>query len=142
MTEISRRAFLQGSAVAAGGLVIGCGATRNTAPVDFAGSEGMGFDAFLKITSDDRIILQVDKVEMGQGTMTGMATLVAEELDIEPHRIELVHPNANPAFQTPLQITGGSNSMAGRWQTLRESGAQDDHVFAVEAALRRQLDGR
>ena len=136
MTEISRRAFLQGSAVAAGGLVIGCGATRNTAPADFAGSEGMSFDAFLKITSDDRIILQVDKVEMGQGTMTGMATLVAEELDIEPHRIELVHPNANPVFQTPLQITGGSNSMAARWQTLRESGARAREMLKSAAAER------
>ena len=46
-------------------------------------------NAFLQITPDGKFIFQLDKVEMGQGTMTGLTTLVAEELDVDPARFDV-----------------------------------------------------
>ena len=98
MTALTRRGFLQGAAVAAGGLVVGCASPLP--PVPAAGDARVsGFDAWLHVTNDDRILLYCDKVEMGQGTFTAFATLVAEELEVDPQRIEVRHAPANDAFK-------------------------------------------
>ena len=87
MSELTRRRFLQGTGLAAGGLIMGCALRPNKSAVSLVSErsfEGAAFDAWLQITPDDRILLQLDKVEMGQGTTTGFATLLAEELEVDP----------------------------------------------------------
>ena len=49
-------------------------------------------DAWLEITADDRVVLHVDKVEMGQGTFTAFATLVGEELEVAQVRLKAPGP--------------------------------------------------
>lgn len=142
MTELTRRAFIKtgisagvvAGAAVGGGLVVGCGASRH-APYSAqrVQTPGADFDAWLQITPDDRIILYSDKVEMGQGTFTGFATLIAEELEVDPARIEVVHAGVEETFR-PMQSTGGSNSMSQRFVGLRESGARAREMLKQAAA--------
>ena len=123
MSGLTRRQFIGGSAAAAataGGMWIGC--TSAASGVSAApGAADLG--PWIQITPDDRVLVWADKVEMGQGTMTGYATLVGEELELDPARIEVVHPGVDARFG-PFQSTGGSTSLAERWLPLRESAAK------------------
>ena len=124
MSGVTRRAFLKGGAVAAGGLVVGCRTTDSSVAPDAAMSDAIVFDAWINITPDDRILLYVDKVEMGQGTLTAYATLVGEELEVDPQRIEVRHAWVDARFNLMgMQSTGGSTSLSDRWTPLRESAA-------------------
>jgi isoquinoline 1-oxidoreductase subunit beta len=85
-------------------------------------------NAWIRITPDDRIIFTLDRVEMGQGTMTSGATLIAEELEVDPARIEIEMAAADRAYDNPdaqlgFQITGGSTSTRTSWVPLRKAGA-------------------
>jgi CO/xanthine dehydrogenase Mo-binding subunit len=93
-------------------------------------------NAFLQITPDGRFIFQLDKVEMGQGTMTGLTTLVAEELDVDPARFDIRFAPVLPVFQRPIQMTGQSRSIIDSWEVLRETGAAARHMLLEEAAAR------
>jgi CO/xanthine dehydrogenase Mo-binding subunit len=97
-------------------------------------------NAWLQITPAGEIILQVDKAELGQGVMTGYATLLAEELDVPPAQIMLRLAPVNPLFQDPLQLTGESKAMRTRWLPIRETGARARQMLLKAAALRWQTD--
>ena len=76
---------------------------------------GFAPNAFVRIGTDDTVTVLVKHIEFGQGPFTGLATLVAEELDADWHQVALEHapPNEkiyfNPAFG--VQATGNSNSI-------------------------------
>ncbi len=139
MTAITRRSFLVGSGVAAGGAALGVSVGSKAQPL---GAEDGGpfdnyvFDAWLQISSDDRVVLQLDRVEMGQGTMTGFATLVAEELEVDPSSIEVRTAPVHERFQHPLQITGGSTSVADSFEPLRRTGASARERLRLAASER------
>src|ERR1700760_2990888 len=84
-------------------------------------------NAFIRIDKAGITTLVMPQVEMGQGVYTGVAMILAEELDAELSSVVLEHapPNeklyANPAFG--IQATGGSTSVRAFWQPLREAGA-------------------
>jgi isoquinoline 1-oxidoreductase beta subunit len=137
--EISRRGFLQGSAAVAGGLVVGCRSVSPPSPTTTDGAAVHRFDAWLRVTGDDRILLYADKVEMGQGTFTLYATSVAEELDVDLERVELEHAPVDDAYPTgvaPMQVTGGSTSTIERHLLMRESGARARAMLVTAAAER------
>src|SRR5574343_1495440 len=82
-----------------------------------AGAAPFAPNAFLRIGEDDRVTVIAKHLEMGQGTYTGLATLVAEELaaDWAQVRVEGAPANAvryNNLFWGPNQGTGGSTAMA------------------------------
>ncbi|ONX85862.1 xanthine dehydrogenase family protein molybdopterin-binding subunit [Burkholderia cenocepacia] len=140
----SRRTFLKAAgAAAAVSLTIGfdwAGLGRRalaaTAPAgDFAPN------AFLRITPDGAVTVIAKHVEMGQGAYTGIATIVAEELDADwsSVRVESAPADAkryaNLAFGT-MQGTGGSSAMANSWQQLREAGGKARAMLVSAAAAR------
>ncbi len=137
MTGLTRRAFLQASGITAGALVLGC---RSSEAWSSSGrdsdSDTAVFDAWLAITEDDRILLHVHKVEMGQGTHTAFATLVGEELRVPPDRIELIAAPVDGAYASPMQMTGGSNSLRATWEPLRETCARARELLRAAAAAR------
>jgi isoquinoline 1-oxidoreductase/isoquinoline 1-oxidoreductase beta subunit len=98
--------------------------------------DGLSPNAWLLITPDDRILLQVDRMEIGQGVTTGFVTLLAEELDVPPARIETAIAPVHPRFQDPVQLTGGSESMRQRWLPIRETGARARRMLLRAAAER------
>lgn len=124
----SRRQFMRTTAIAGGGLAIGFGLSGcGSDPFPAAIAPGSFVpNALIQITPDNLIRFFCPRDEMGQGITTGLATLVAEELDVDPQRIQLdlggVHEEyANPEFG--IQGTGGSTSIKAHWQPLREIAA-------------------
>jgi len=132
---LTRRRFLLGTAAVAGG---GLALTWLTAEQDSLreSPDILEPNAFLQITPDGRFIFQLDKVEMGQGTMTGLLVLVAEELDVAPDRFEVQFAPVRSIFQRPFQMTGQSRSMVDSWEILRETGAAARAMLVAEAAQR------
>jgi isoquinoline 1-oxidoreductase beta subunit len=140
----ARRAFLKNAGtVAAMALTIGfewSGTTRRAAAIA-APATGAPFapNAFLRIGTDNSVTVIAKHVEMGQGAYTGIATVVAEELDADWAlvRVESAPADAkryaNLAFGT-MQGTGGSSAMANSWAQLREAGGKARAVLLSAAA--------
>ena len=132
MRTFSRRAFLTVGLGAAGALVLGTyWATRGepVTPESAAwGPDPGGFapNAWLRIDTAGRVTIRLHHSEMGQGVMTGLAMIVADELDSDWHavRVEFAPAEAvykNPAFN--VQMTGDSTSPRTSWDPLRHAGA-------------------
>jgi isoquinoline 1-oxidoreductase beta subunit len=108
------------------------------APVPSAGASFTP-NAFLRIGADDSVTVIAKHVEMGQGAYTGIATVVAEELDADWAKVRVesapadAKRYANLAFGT-MQGTGGSSAMANSWNQLREAGAKGRAMLLAAAA--------
>ena len=134
--HLNRRAFLTGTAVVAGGLVLGIGPAQRAVAMPNARAGSFQTNAWLQITPADEVIFQLDKTEMGQGVLTALPTILAEELEIDPRRIVIELAPVNKAFQDPIQMTGGSASVSQRWDILRTTGAQAREMLVAAAAAR------
>ncbi|MFM0195096.1 xanthine dehydrogenase family protein molybdopterin-binding subunit [Paraburkholderia strydomiana] len=101
-------------------------------------------NAFLRVAPDNSVTVIAKHVEMGQGAYTGIATIVAEELDAnwQDVRVESAPADAkryaNLAFGT-MQGTGGSSAMANSWMQLREAGAKARAMLVSAAAAQWQV---
>ena len=135
--NVSRRNFLRTSAVAGGGLVVGFSLSGcSTAPLPI---EGGGYvpNAFLQITPDNVVSFYCPRDEMGQGVTTGLGTLVAEELDVDPYALDIVFAGVHSDYNNPdmgVQATGGSNSMKAHYLPLRQAAANTRAVLVQAAA--------
>ena len=94
---------------------------------------------WLEITPENIIRLHSSKVEMGQGTFTGLAQLVAEELEVDMDKIKVVHA-ATKSGNIDGMSTGGSLSIAGLWQPLRELSATMREMLRKQAAKKLGVD--
>ncbi|KZX57110.1 hypothetical protein A3709_04935 [Halioglobus sp. HI00S01] len=122
--NLSRRDFLRNVSVIGGGLTLGFHLQGYASAL--GDDAELAPDAFLKITPGGDIIVQVHKTEMGQGTVTGMLSLIAEELEVAPDQIRYEMAHVDDAFRDPeyyLQITGGSNAIRVLYEPLRQTGA-------------------
>ncbi len=140
----TRRAFLKGAGTASAvALTIGfewAGTTRRAAATA-APSAGALFtpNAFLRIGVDNTVTVIAKHLEMGQGAYTGIATVVAEELDADwtTVRVESAPADAkryaNLVFGT-MQGTGGSSAMANSWNQLRDAGGKARAMLVTAAA--------
>jgi isoquinoline 1-oxidoreductase subunit beta len=101
-------------------------------------------NAFIRIDPAGKTTLVMPQVEMGQGIYTGVAMILAEELDAEFSSVVLEHapPNeklyANPVFG--IQATGGSTSVRAFWTPLREAGARARAMLVQAAAQQWQVE--
>ncbi len=141
---VSRRSFLQTSAVASGGLMLGF-----TLPgaVGEARAAGMMYtpNAWVHIADDNTITLISARSEMGQGVYTSMPMLIAEELnvDIRNVKVAIAPPNAKVYGNALLggpQLTGGSTSVRDGWEKLRTAGAQVREMLISAAAAKWNVD--
>src|SRR5262249_3297256 len=85
--NLDRRGFLAGTALVAGGLVLGVFPEGCASAMPNAREGSFRANAWLQITPADEVIFQLDKTEMGQGVLTALPTILAEELEIDPRRI-------------------------------------------------------
>src|SRR5262245_9779156 len=110
---IGRRRFLQSGAAA--GLLLGIEVSfSGRASAADSGRPGFHPNAFVQITPDDWVTVIVKHHEMGQGTTTGIATLVADELDADWARVRAEYAPSDPKLYNnlawgPMQGTGGSS---------------------------------
>ncbi len=143
----SRRHFLQGSA----GLTLGfCLPSVALAAVGKmnAGAAPISFEpnAFLRIGADNSVTVISKHLEMGQGTYTGLATVLADELDADWKQVRVEGAPAdakryNNTLWGPAQGTGGSTAMANSWDQMRKAGATG-RAMLVSAAVRRWKVGQ
>lgn len=139
----SRRKFMVRSAVGVG-VLFGAGylskplwqralaGLANTLEPPYNG-EGMTPPLWFEIKADNQIILYSPKVEMGQGTFTGLAQIAADELEVSTDRIQVVHaPSASGNIDN--LSTGGSLSIATLWVPLRELAATMREMLKTEGA--------
>lgn len=138
--KASRRDFLKTGALAGAGLVVGFHLPR----MHKAAAQGIVNvrftpNAFIRIAPDNTVTVIAKHLEMGQGVYTGLATIVAEELDAdwEQIRAEAAPADAkryNNLSWGPVQGTGGSSSIANSYEQLRKAGAQARALLVAAAA--------
>jgi len=130
---VNRRQFLKSSAAAAGGLIVGLRLGAALAPeAAEAAAAALPLNAFVHIGTDDLVTLIIHKSEMGQGTVTSLSMLLAEELECRWESIRNEFAPVTPAYGN-LGVYG-SNSIRSSWQQLRQAGATAREILISAAA--------
>ena len=136
-SKVSRREFLETTAAAGAGLVIGfhlpAGGRFAAAP---AAAAPFAPNAWLRISPDNSVLIVVDRSEMGQGVATALPMLVAEELDADWTTIKIEFAPADKAYINPIfgmQGTGGSTSVRAAYTPLRKAGAAAREMLVAAA---------
>lgn len=137
----SRRRFLQASGAA---LVVGF-TLPSTSGRALAASAAPVFspNAYLRITPDNRVTVVCGSSEMGQGVLTAIPMLLAEELDADWTKVSVEQAPADAAYNNPMfgmQATGGSTTVRAHWEPLRKAGAAAREMLVAAAAAQWKLD--
>ncbi len=135
MTELTRRDFLEVSALSGAGLLLGfrliptipAGATSPPVATEL--------NAWVRIGGDDGVTLIVSEVEMGQGVLTALPMILAEELEVDWRQVRSEHAPADAA-RYGQQSTGGSTSVRANYDRLRRVGAAAREMLVQAAAQR------
>src|SRR6202165_2318614 len=141
----SRRRFLEAGAAVGGGRARGARLPFADIEAAAAGADGFTPNAFIRIGADGSVTLTMPYVEMGQGTYTSVAMLIAEELEVDLQQLRLGHaPPNEKLYGNPLlgglQATGNSNAIRAAWQPLRQAGAIARTMLVSAAARRWNVD--
>jgi isoquinoline 1-oxidoreductase beta subunit len=139
--SLSRRHFLKTSGMVGGGIVVavalpGC-AFNGPHPIEVTDA-GFIPNAFLQIAPDNKITFYCPSDEMGQGIRTGLATIIGEELDVDPANMLVQAAGSHEDYNNPefrVQGTGGSNAVRVFYQPLRQVGADTRALLLNAAAL-------
>ncbi len=148
--NISRRRFLVGTATVGAGLTLGiylpgCG-RKQEAPTEQVSTisptlepaAALEFNAFVRVSPDNKVTVIIKHLEMGQGTYTGLATIVADEMDASWDQVEVESAPANAELYKNLfwgaQGTGGSTAIANSFTQMRKAGASAKHMLVSAAA--------
>ncbi|MEO6407661.1 MAG: xanthine dehydrogenase family protein molybdopterin-binding subunit [Burkholderiaceae bacterium] len=154
--RVSRREFLRTSSALTGGLVIGfylpaanrAALAQSQAPMPAAAATPAAApaapakpvyppNAFIRIAPDNSVTIVVSKLEFGQGVLTSLPMLVAEELECDWTKVKSEHAPVADVYNHPsfgIQMTGGSQSVASSWEQLRTVGAQARTMLVQAAA--------
>ena len=141
-TDMSRRRFIK--LTGASGLAIGlvsAGAAGAATPKAGAAKlkPGQQPGAFVHIDPKGVVTIQINRLEFGQGSHTGLARILADELDADWNSVRAELAPAGEAYKDPafgLQMTGGSNSIQNSFTQYRELGARA-RAMLIEAAARK-----
>ncbi|RCK25956.1 dehydrogenase [Thalassospira profundimaris] len=135
--NVSRRGFLKASAAGTTALLVGINA-KGVLAAGSTATAATDLNPFVKIDADGTVTVIIKHFEMGQGTTTGLTTLVAEELDAN---WDTVAPEFAPAdveryknLFFGAQGTGGSTSIANSFMQYREAGAAARDLLVRAAA--------
>src|SRR5713101_5941065 len=130
---VNRRDFLKKSAAGGAALVIGFHFSPNAFADQAAEQEKKTpnpFDAWIRITPDNRVTLILGKSEMGQGIMTALPMILAEELCVDWKQVKVQQAPTNPK----IYDLGTGGSVAGSWLPLRRAGAAAREMLIAAAA--------
>jgi isoquinoline 1-oxidoreductase beta subunit len=149
IVNLSRRGFLKAGAGLTLGVAFGDALAQMAGPGQGGGraaaSGAFEPNAFVRIGADNTVTVIVKHLEMGQGTYTGLPTLVAEELDADWSQIRVEGAPAdasryNNLFMGAMQGTGGSTAMANSYEQMRKAGAAARAMLVAAAAERWRVD--
>ena len=147
--ELDRRGFLRVSFAAAGGLFVSLylhspltgDALAQEVPMPQAPARVFPPDAFVNIRPDGKIVIQVNRLEFGQGVQTALPMLLADEMDADWTNVIADLAPAADVYKDPMfgiQMVGGSGSIAHSFQQYRELGAKTRAMLLAAAADRWQ----
>ncbi|HEX7204754.1 MAG TPA: molybdopterin cofactor-binding domain-containing protein [Xanthobacteraceae bacterium] len=137
--KLSRRKFVVGSAAAGGGLALGFNLPSGfgAAMAQGAATNGTEVNIWVAIKPDDTCVIRIARSEMGQGTITGLAQLVAEELECDWKKVttEQITPGTNLARKRAWgeMGTGGSRGIRTSQDYVRRGGAAA-RIMLLQAA--------
>jgi len=155
--KLTRRGFLKVAAGAGGALLVGFylpGCSRSDPPAaraqDPQGSgtvrrdtgdqpDGYAPNAWIRVDPDNSVTLMVASSEMGQGVMTSIPMLIADEMNADWSKVRAEFAPVNKVYNNPLfgrQATGGSTAIRGYWHPVREAGAAARELLVAAAAQR------
>ena len=132
-TSFSRRDFIKISSVAGAGLLLSFHLPSKDESALAASGEAFAPNAWLKIDNNGIVTITVARSEMGQGVLTSMPMIVAEELEANWKQVRVEQAVAHPSKYGSMS-TGGSFSVRGSWQNLRTAGATARELLIAAAA--------
>jgi isoquinoline 1-oxidoreductase beta subunit len=144
--SLDRRGFLKAGAAVGGVLTLTVALPPMLRLARAAAETSHGFapNAFVRIDRQDAVTLVMPMVEMGQGTYTSLAMLLAEELEVGLDQVRLEHAPPNDALYANsllhVQTTGLSASIRAFWTRLRQAGAVGRTLLVAAAAKRWGVD--
>lgn len=131
----TRRGFLKsgtGAALTIGfALPLAAGRLEAATPVVFAPN------AWLRLTADGTVTVMCGSAEMGQGVLTAIPMMLAEELDADWKKVRVMQAPVDKAYDNPMfgmQATGGSTTVRAHWEPLRKAGAAAREMLVAAAA--------
>src|SRR5215510_14064405 len=140
--RVPRRVFLHSSLAAGGGLLLGYSISKN----GFGGllraaspQNDIPLNAWISISPNDVVTLISSQSEMGQGIMTTLPAVLAEELGADWARVKIEFSTVAPAYRNPRinwQFTGNSESTTAFFELLRTMGAAGREMLVTAAANR------
>lgn len=141
-TKLNRRTFIQASIVAGGALMIGASMPFASRAEERFGIEPATKDlilnAFIRISPSGWVTVVVGQAEMGQGVLTSLPMIVADELEVDWANVHYEHGPPGKEFGNPalggLQVTGGSASIKGFFDPLRKAAASAREMLVAAAA--------
>jgi len=131
--KTDRREFLQSGAALSIGFALPLPGRAATA----AASNTFAPNAWLRITPDNKITVICGSAEMGQGVLTAIPMLVAEELEADWKLVSVEQAPASAAYNNPMfgmQATGGSTTVRAHWTPVRQAGAAAREMLVAAAA--------
>lgn len=135
----SRRDFIKLSVAAGGGLVLGFNWSDTEAVgialVPAGASDAVNFNSYLAISPDDIVTIFSPNPELGQNIKTSFPMIVAEELEADWSKVNVVQA-ALDTKKFERQLTGGSGAIPHSWERLRKAGATAKYLL-IEAAAKR-----
>ena len=142
--ELNRRGFLRVSFAAASGLLVSLYLDPRFAVAQEGGGQQQPPkvyppDAFVNIRPDGKIVIQVNRLEFGQGVQTALPMLLADEMDADWKNVIGDLAPAADVYKDPMfgiQMVGGSGSIAHSFQQYREVGAKTRAMLIAAAADR------
>lgn len=143
--QLSRRSFLRVSATAAGGLIVSLYLGSSSSAQEGGQSQSQPKpkvyppDAFVHIRPDGKIVIQVNRLEFGQGVQTALPMILADEMDADWSQVVAQLADAADVYKDPMlgiQMVGGSGSIAHSFQQYRELGAKTRAMLVAAAAAR------
>jgi isoquinoline 1-oxidoreductase subunit beta len=135
--NMNRRSFVVGTAAVGGGLALGLDIPLGGPTVVRAADGSPEINAWVVIRPDDTVVVRVVRTEMGQGTLTGLAQLVAEELDCDWSKVTTEYPTPGQSVARKRVwgdfSTGGSRGIRMSHEYVRQGGAAA-RMMLVQAA--------
>jgi len=137
MPKLNRRAFVIGTAAAGAGLVLGLDLPFGGPTVVRAADGSPEVNAWVVIRPDDTVVIRIARSEMGQGTLTGLAQLVAEELECDWSKVTTEYPTPGQSVARKRAwgdfSTGGSRGIRASQEYVRKGGATA-RMMLIQAA--------
>lgn len=140
--NVDRRSFLKTGIAAGGALLVGFHLPLGVNAKAVFGEESAPVEelepnSFIRISKDGKLTVRIGQAEMGQGVLTALSMIVADELEIDWENVTYEEVGADPAFRNPaigIQVTGGSTTIRAFNDPLRKAAAGVREMLVSAAA--------